>query len=243
VAYPALGLSYYRVQVSEILAASPTDIPPGDRQDQGSTQVRLRSLILNEFGATVGQSIGNYIVVASTVKLIHGHVGTDLQPRETASLDAADDLGSGDSENHSGLDFGVLARVGMLRGALTVRNANEPTFGTGAATMTLARDVRAGVAVVSGRGRASGSADLDITTRSTPFGDERRLAGGGEFWTTSRTFGVRGGVGGSTIGASRVTWSGGLSVAARRGTYVDVAATGGSDRARRGWGAALRVTF
>src|SRR5262245_30125426 len=65
VAYPALGLSYYRVQLSEISAASPIDATAGDRQDQGSTKVRLRSLTLNEFGATVGQSIGNHLVIAS----------------------------------------------------------------------------------------------------------------------------------------------------------------------------------
>jgi hypothetical protein len=176
------------------------------------------------------------------VKLVRGSVATDVRAREVASLDAAAEL-DGESETHSSLDVGVLGRFGLLRGALTVRNANEPTFGDGEAGVTLAREVRAGVAVVSARGRAIGAADLDLTTRSTPFGDERRLAIGAELWTMARAMGFRGGISRSTIGAARMAGSGGISVTVRRGTYLDVAATGGSDEGRRGWGAALRVTF
>jgi F plasmid transfer operon, TraF, protein len=242
VAYPALGLSYYRVQLSDIRATSPIGAGADDREDQSGTKVRLRSLTLNEFGATVGQSLGNHLVVASTVKLVHGHVATDVRPREAASLDAAAEL-DGESEMHSALDFGVLGHVGVLRGALTVRNVNEPTFGERDATVQLAREVRAGVSVVSARGFAMGAADLDLTTRSTPFGDERRLALGAELWTATRVIGVRGGFSRSTIGEPRRAGSGGISVMVRRGTYLDVAATGGSDFGRRGWGAALRMTF
>ncbi len=241
-AYPALGLSYYRLQLSEIRPSSPIGGGVDDRQDQGSTKVLLRSLVLNEFGATVGQSLGRHVVVASTVKLVRGRAASDMRERIDASLDAAEDL-EGDSHFQSSFDVGVLGSVGPLRGALVVRNINEPAFGEGEATFTLAREVRAGVAVASGRGRAIASADLDLTTRSTPLGDERRLAFGGEVWTTARTFGVRGGIGRSVIGEARGTASGGISVAVRRGNYVDVAATGGTDRGRRGWGAALRVTF
>jgi hypothetical protein len=87
------------------------------------------------------------------------------------------------------------------------------------------------------------SADADLTTQSTALGDERRVAAGVEASTPSRRLTARGGLGASTVGSARTSFSGGLSAAIRPGSYIDVAATGGADQARRGWGLALRVTF
>ena len=212
-AFPALGLSYYRVPRPGSSSTS-TDTTPGSREDEGSLSV---------YGATVGQSIGNHLVVGSTVKLLRAD-GTK-----------------------TGLDVGAMAAFRHVRAGLMVRNATEPDFGSGAAAFTLQRHVRAGaafVAVPRTLGQVTLSVDADLTTTDTAAGDERRVAVGAEVWTPRRGFAVRGGTSRSTTGPERSVFSGGASVALRAGLFVDAQATGGgTDKARRGWGLALRVTF
>ena len=79
----------------------------------------------------------------------------------------------------------------------------------------------------------------------------------GEAWLFGRRVGVRGGVnknlveddqvgdGGSAVlvGRDRYRPSVGVSVAVRRGTYLEGQYTAGPDRARQGWGFDMRVTF
>src|SRR5581483_2720654 len=70
--FPALGLSYYRLPLSQMQPPGATAGPGSSRQDPG---------YLSQFGATFGQSIG-HLVLASTVKLLHAgddtHVDLDL---------------------------------------------------------------------------------------------------------------------------------------------------------------------
>jgi hypothetical protein len=242
IAYPALALSYYRLRVSEIQPLASTAGASAGRQDQGSADIRLRSLVLSQFGATVGQSLGNHLVVASTLKLVRGSVATDVRPASAASLDAAADL-DGTTEMHAGLDVGAMAKFGPARVGLMVRNARETTFGDGEKAITLDRHVRAGVAVSSRSNLATAAADVDLTTTMLPTGEERRVAAGVEGWGPTRRIGVRAGMSLNTIGDARVSVSGGVSAAVRTGTFVDVAAAVGSDESRRGWGLAFRVTF
>src|SRR5206468_3651106 len=56
VAFPALGLSYYRLRVSEIQPQSSIAASAAVRQDGGATEVRLRSMGITQLGASVGQS-------------------------------------------------------------------------------------------------------------------------------------------------------------------------------------------
>jgi len=242
IAYPALALSYYRLRVSEIQSIASTAGGTAGRQDQASGDIRLRSLVLSQFGATVGQSLGNHLVVASTLKLVRGSVATDVRPASGASLDAAADL-DGRTEMHAGLDIGAMAKFGPARVGLMVRNVRETTFGDGEQAITLDRHLRAGVAVSSRSNLATAAADVDLTTTMLPTGEERRVAAGVEGWGPSRRIGLRAGMSLNTIGAARVSVSGGASAAVRTGTFVDVAAAVGSDESRRGWGFALRVTF
>src|SRR5262249_33956043 len=222
IAFPALGVSYYRMTVSEIHGGSSTGGSQGVRQDPGTVDVR--AVDVSQFGATLAQSIGGQLVVASTLKL-------------QRSL--------GDSEG--GLDIGGMVAFGAARAGVVVRNVREPTFGSGPESLTLRRQVRAGIALTTtGRsswGGATVAFDSDLLRISGPSGDERRLAGGAEFWTPRRSLGFRGGVSASTVGDTRVSGSGGLSVALRQGIYADGQLTGGSDRFRRGWGISFRVTF
>ena len=85
-------------------------------------------------------------------------------------------------------------------------------------------------------GAATIAVDADLTSDTTVFGEERRIATGGELWTTGRTFGVRGGVSVNTVGDRRTSLSGGLSAALKKGLYADGELTGGTDQGRKGWG-------
>jgi hypothetical protein len=212
-AYPALGVSYYRLPVSQIRVATSTGGDIASRKDQGD---------LSLFGATVGQSIGEHLVVGTTIKLLH----------------------AGDTS--ADLDAGVMATFGRARFGATLRNISQPTFGSGADAFSLQRHARAGFALTSGQrgvvGSATVSVDADLTREHGPIGDERFVSVGGEAWAPHNTVGIRGGLRRNTVGAKETLLAGGASVAVRQATFVDVYATTG-DNVRHGWGIALRVTF
>src|SRR4051812_9554159 len=92
VAFPSLGLSYYHLRVSDRRPQISTGTAAGVRQEGGAAEVRLRSLVLNQFGASVGQSLGSHLVVATTVKLVYGGAVSQVQPAAGGSLDAATEL-------------------------------------------------------------------------------------------------------------------------------------------------------
>jgi hypothetical protein len=245
-AFPALGLSYYRLQINEMRPLPPTAGPPASRQDQGAGAVRLRTLVLNQFGATAGQSLGNHLVIGTTLKLVRGTVGSATVTSAEASLDRAAQL-AGDSETHADLDAGALATFRALRAGVSVRNLRAPAFGTGEDRQQLRRQARAGVAVV---GRTPGlvdqvvlALDADLTRTATAVGEARYVAGGLEVWTLRHRVGARAGVSANTIGDARTSLGGGLSFGVRAGTYVEAQLTAGSDQVRRGWGLGLRVTY
>jgi hypothetical protein len=212
-AYPALGIRYYRLPVSQIRVTTSTAADPASRQDQG---------VLSSYGATVGQSLGEHLVVGSTVKLLHAR------------------------DTHADLDIGVMATFGLARIGATLRNVTEPSFGSGASTFTLERHARAGFGLTSGKrgviGNATLSVDADLTRVQTIRGDERLIAVGAEAWAGQRSVAIRGGVSKNTVGAGETLLSGGVSAAVRRTTFVDAYASTG-ENARHGWGVALRVTF
>jgi len=218
IAFPALGLSYYRLPISEMRPATSTGQVAAIRQDQGT---------LSELGVTVGQSLGNHFVVGSTLKIM------------TAG------------QTQAGLDLGGMVTFGMARIGLSVRNVTEPTFGEGADALALKRQARAGFALSTGPrgviGTGAVDVDVDLTTTVTAAGEQRRVAVGGEVWTTQRVLGLRGGVSRNLVGSEETSLSGGASVAFRRQrnliSYVDGQVTGGSDESPRGWSVGVRLTF
>jgi hypothetical protein len=213
VAYPALGVTYYRLPVSQIRVRTSTGADPASREDQG---------VLSLYGATVGQSLGEHLVVGSTAKLLHA------------------------GDTHVDLDIGVMVAFGVARFGATLRNVTQPTFGSGATAFTLDRHARAGFALTSGKRGVIGSAtlgvDADVDRVQTIRGDERFVAVGGEAWAGERSVAIRGGVSKNTVGRGETLLSGGVSAAVRRTTFVDAYASTG-ENARHGWGLALRVTF
>ncbi len=222
VAFPALGVSYYRMRISEIQPSDPTDPASGDRQQEGTPPVR--STELSQYGVTFGQSISGHLVVASTFKLVRG---------------------AGDSDG--GLDVGAMVVAGLGRVGVMVRNVRRPTVGTGDEALTLERQVRIGGAVSTAARTSFGgvtvAADGDLRRVPTAVGDERRIAIGGEVWSARRVIGGRAGFSFSAIGDTRTAVSAGFSVAARPGLFVDGQLTRGDDTLRRVWTVGLRVTF
>lgn len=259
-AFPALALSYYNLTISEVqpLASTAAGVP--GRQDPGAGEVRLRSLAVSQFGVTVGQSIGEHLVLASTLKLLHGSRAVATVGAGGASLDGAGAL-EGGGETHGDLDMGAMAVFGRVRVGLAVKNLREPAFGPADAQddarLVLRRQARAGAALVSTQW--SLSVDADLTRTAGPgsglsgdlgggsggglAGDERRVAAGGEVWTRGRRMGLRGGVNVSAIGDPRLVLSGGVSVALRSSLSLDAQRTAGADAGRQGWGVGLRTTF
>src|SRR5213594_614358 len=59
VAFPALGLSYYRLNISEIRPPRSTAAGSPGRQDQG-VGPGVSSLEISQFGASIGQSLGDH---------------------------------------------------------------------------------------------------------------------------------------------------------------------------------------
>jgi hypothetical protein len=211
---PSLGISYYRLSLSGMRPSSPTAAEASDREDQG---------VLNQFGATVGQSIGRHLVVASTLKLVNA-------------------LG----ETSGDLDTGVMAAFGRVRLGLAARNLRTPEFSEDEERLELPRQVRAGASFRTGsanRAELVVAVDTDLTKTPTAFGEARHLAAGVETWVANRAVGFRAGIGMNTVGDSRRSGSVGASLAVRSGLYAEAHLTRGDDEARDGWGLAVRLAF
>lgn len=241
VMFPALGLSYYRLRISEIAQPASTGDPAPDRQDKGTPATSLRSWATSQFGVSVGQSLGNHLVIASTLRLIRGGLALSSGAAAGDPLDAAADLDVS-RETEADLDLGAMASFGRMRLGLAIKHAREPKFGEGANRLVLRRQVRAGLAVVA-RGTVTVAVDADLSKTATAFGDARHVAAGAEAWLLRRRIGLRGGVSANTVGEASISASTGLSLGVRSGTYIDAALTAGSDRSREGWNLGLRVTF
>lgn len=239
-AFPALGLSYYRLRTSEIGAVRP---------ETGELDLEVgrtgRSIRYSQYSSTVGQSIGDHLVIGSTLKLLRAGTTGPINA-EGASLGDIDDL-SVPVRTRVGLDVGAMASFRWVRLGLAVRNLRQPNIGSDEAPFKLRRQARAGVAVFGAkRGLLDGfsvSADADLTRTDTLFGEVRHAAGGGEAWLFARHLGLRGGVSVNSIGDLRAVASVGASIAPVSGFFVDAAWSKGRDQSLEGWTTSLRFTF
>lgn len=245
VAFPALAVSYYRLRISEIAGPDSTAAWAANRQVPRVSGTSVRSVNVNQVGTTVGQSIGDYLVVGSTIKLLFaGAVSTTTTADEP--LDAADAL---DVSRHmkSDLDLGAMANFGHVRLGLTVKNVTKPTFGSGADAITLDRQARVGLAVLSvAHGAMQGwtfAADADLTTANTVMGNVRHAAAGIEGWLVKGRLGVRAGVSGNTVDDLRPSASGGVTYALTRAIQVNASRTQGRDASVKGWSSSVSVAF
>ena len=219
-AVPSLGLSYYRLLIGRTSPPTPTGFTTVGRQVQIAAGVPAPSFILDEAGATVGQSLGKYLVLASTLK----HVRAD--------------------QTRGDFDVGAMVKLGSARFGVSAKNLYAPDLTADGTPIDRNRQVRVGAAYVPSPGKTvSVIADLDadLTTTHTAAGDERHIAGGAEL--RSGRLGVRGGLSGNTVGDVRRSFSAGASLALTKGFFVDSQLTRGDDDAKRGWGVALRVAY
>jgi hypothetical protein len=224
---PSLGLSYYRMKIRQIQPSDTTAAGGAGRQDQGTVGTGLPAaepVAIDSFGATVGQSIGGGVVLASTLKLVRAQSDTRVD-----------------------LDLGAMASFGLIRLGLSVKNARAPDFGSGTSLLTLPRRARAGVALTGpGRGRVSQitlAFDADLLKTTVAGREERHIGGGVEGWLFRRRIGLRGGIAANTVGTSSPFVSGGVSVGLRSTVFVDAAATPEHDDTPMRWGVDLRVAF
>jgi len=236
-ALPGFGLSYYRVDVSEVRPAGA--IGP----DADGSQAVLRKFSLSQYGATTGQSIGRAFTIASTAKLVRiGAVSAVSQSGD--ALDIADDLDV-PVETKGDIDMGAMASVGPLRLGFTVKHLFEPEFESVGGRIVLERQARIGAAFRAGpRGPGTGltvAFDSDLTRTLTLFGDVRHIAVGAE-GRLRRWLEARGGFSSNTVGEARPSWSGGLSVGAG-GFFVDGALTFGRDESKEGWNIGVRLAL
>lgn len=246
VAFPALGLSYYRFRIAEASGPATTAAGNANRQDPLVAGTGVRALAVSQYGATAGQSIGDHVVVGSTLKLLRA--GAESSVSSGASpLDDADGLDLS-ARTKFDLDLGVMARVGYARLAVAVKNVTEPRFEDGnGLPFTLRRQVRAGVALSQAPNALQTgltvAGDVDLTTTSTVLGDVRHVAAGIEGWIGRGRVGLRAGASANTIGARRPSGSAGISVRLTRAFHVNASATVGRDDSVTGWSSSVSATF
>src|SRR4029079_15670490 len=68
---PPLGVSYYRLKITEIRAEPATGPAEAGREDRAAGE-GLRSLSINQFGATVLHTITTGVTAGATVKYVRG---------------------------------------------------------------------------------------------------------------------------------------------------------------------------
>lgn len=245
VALPSLGLSYFHLRASEVLPLPGTTAgTDSGRQDQEAAGVGLRSISYNRFGATIGQSIGRHLVIASTLALLNGGIGAATVPPSADNVEHASELDT-DSKTVGDMDLGAMVKAGVLKLGVTVKHVAEPHLGSGSLEVALERQARAGIAVVTevGKNPLTFAGDVDLTKTPTVNGDAQHIAGGAELFAAKKRIGLRGGVSANLVGETRTAASAGASVALKTGFYVDGAWTFGNDTTRSGWSASIRATF
>ena len=241
---PALGLAYYR---QNRLVASPPAGSTGSSREDGRQSVQ--GLAVSTVGATVAQSVTDYLVVAGTVKLLRGAVrgGVVEAANPGAALDRADDLAS-EGTTRFDVDAGAMVTVGQWRAGLVARNLSTPAFdgpSVDGRRLTLDREVRAGLAWGAGwpgTSRLVLAADADLTRRVTVSGERRDVAAGVETWWLNQRLGLRGGLRGSLAGEARPVVAAGLSAALASGFFVEAHVAAGR-RDERTWSVGARVTY
>jgi hypothetical protein len=223
--FPSLGLSYYRLKISQIQPSGSTGLLPSGRQDIGAAGSGLPSVDvgLSQFGATVGQSLSRHVVVATTVKLV-----------------------SGLSDTQADLDVGAMAAFGVIRLGITMRDVRGLTLGSGSTALARGRRTRAGAALIApARGvfdRLVLAVDVDVMAATTNGREEREVAGGMEAWWAGRRLGVRGGAGMDAV-TGRSFGAFGVSVVPYPRLNLEGAVTRGVDSMRDRWSLGARVTF
>lgn len=211
---PPLALGYYRLRTPTLTAGG------------------AGPLVTHNVGATLAQSLGQYVDIGTTIRYVHGEIGSR-------------------SHNTADLDLGALVVVRNVRAGLLVRNVLEPEFETVEpdvaeqhVAVALDRQVRAGAAWQSTSSATTVACDVDLTKTETVFGTRRHVAIGGEHWFGARRLGARAGLRLNTIDDdAEPVGSAGVSVRMTASFYLDGQLTRGGDDRDRSWGISLRFAY
>jgi|SRR5436190_11760678 len=243
---PAVGFSYYRLRITDIRGFGTTGQPSVDREDTRAG-ASVRSISVNELGLTVVQSVLPGVHAGVTLKYVRGTPRAVVDDGARAAdelLDSGEALEGGHADRRFDLDAGVIGAAGPVRVGVVMRNIREPEFGDGA--FVLPRQTRVGAAIDAAK--AGGpplilALDADVRTYATGSGDRRVVAVGAEQLLAGKRIGIRAGARFNRVGARERATTGGVSVAARNGLYVEGFIVRGGSTAERGWGLGTRVTF
>jgi hypothetical protein len=216
----AFGLAYYRLGAYGNAAVEPAVTGSTSREE---VRRSVQGLTTSTAGVSLVQSLGEHIVVGATPKFVRGG-----------------------STNAFDVDAGVMLSVNRFRLGMAARNLTTPSFDReGDGSIELHRDVTVGGAWGSGWtgvSRVIVSVDGDVTTRPTPTGDRRDLAGGVETWWMNQRLGLRGGVRRSTIGDARATVAAGISAGLKPGMLLEAHVVRGHGN-ERSWSIGARMFF
>lgn len=216
----AFGLAYYR------LGAYGTSLPePAVTGSQSREEVRrsVQGLTTSTVGVSLVHSLTERIVVGATPKFVR-----------SGGRNAVD------------ADAGAMFSINRIRVGIVARNLTTPTFDReGGGEIELDREVTIGGAWGSGWtgiSRVIVSVDGDVTSRPTPSGDRRDLAGGVETWWLNQRLGLRGGLRRSIIGDARATVAGGVSAGLTPGMLLEAHVVRGHGD-ERSWSIGARMFF
>jgi len=241
ISVPSLGVSYFRSRLTRAPAAG---VGPGSsRNDRETGESEVSALTAHEVGATILQSLGENVIVGTTLKWVRGEAGAgpvDPAATNAGRLAQARAL-EGRASNAFDFDLGLLAIVKTVRLGLVAKNLRAPAFEAPDGTrLSLEQQVRAGVAVPLGAALLV-AADVDLRTTTDVDGTgRRRMSLGTEALVTGHLV-VRGGVGFAVAGSPRATAAGGASVALGR-LWIDGQVNGGQ-HGEHGWSVGLRFQY
>lgn len=210
---PPLGVSYLRLRQTS-------------KEGGGLTT----SLITHHVGASLVQSIGERIDVATTIRFVHGEAAVGGLP--------------GKGSNTADVDLAAMVTLGRgVRAGVIVRNLREPEFDTlmDGVAVTLERQARAGVAW---HGESSIVAvDVDLLETQSVLGPRRHVAIGGEQWFANRRVAARAGFRLNTAENALPAGAAGVSVRLTSSIFADAQVTRGASDRDRGWGISLRYAY
>jgi hypothetical protein len=211
--------------------------------DDSSSLHAAETLRVNQVGVSILQSVLPGVVVGSTLKVLRG--GAARIPAAGATLREVLDAGEAvdlDRSTAFDLDISLMASSDLIRVGVVLKNLRSPSFGAVPGTGgTLPRQARVGLAVMPATG-VTLAMDIDLDTVDLAGGLRRMGAVGGEAMVGSR-FGIRSGVRWSLVGPRRPVGAVGLSVAVRRGFWLDGHYARGPRDDEQEIGVALRAGF
>jgi hypothetical protein len=215
-----LGVSYGTLDLRRVHAL------PGNA-------LEARRLHTRHAGATVLQSVADWLVVGTTVRVIRAESSSVSVAggRLRAAFDALDTVPA-DSAWLLDLDVGLLATAGRLRGGLALRNLRSLSIGaTSRSWAAMPRQARAGLSVQVADG-VTLATDLELNTVDL-LGDLRRMSALGAEVSLGPRLLVRSGVRWNLAMSSGPAGALGASFRVRQALWLDAHYARGGDEARQ----------